>query len=141
VSRQFVRKFTPEKREEFFATLAAGKSPTAASAAAGITRQYAYLLRREDPDFKALWDDAVEAGTDLMEDESHRRAVEGIMRPVFYQGDECGHVREFSDTLMIVNLKARRPDKYRERVSNEHTGKDGQPLLAIITRVRRAGDT
>jgi hypothetical protein len=119
VSRQVVRKFTPEKREEFFATLAAGKSPTAASAAAGITRQYAYKLRREDPDFLALWDDAVEAGTDLMEDESHRRSVEGIMRPVFHRGEECGHVREFSDTLMIVNLKARRPDKYRENIKQD----------------------
>lgn len=122
MSRQPVRKFTPEKREEFFATLAAGKSPTAASAAAGITRQYAYQLRREDPEFLALWDDAVEAGTDLMEDESHRRSVEGIMRPVFYQGDECGHVREFSDVLMIVNLKARRPDKYRENIKQDVSG-------------------
>lgn len=49
-----------------------------------------------------------------LEDEAHRRAFEGVDKPVFYQGDECGTIREYSDTLAIFLLKAHNPEKYRE---------------------------
>ena len=44
-----------------------------------------------------------------------RRASEGTLKPVFYQGKMCGEIREYSDTLLIFLLKARRPETYRER--------------------------
>ena len=42
-----------------------------------------------------------------MEDEAVRRAVEGVPRPVFYQGQIVGAVQEYSDELLIRMLKAR----------------------------------
>lgn len=57
-----------------------------------------------------------------MEDEAFRRAVNGTEKPV-YQGKELvGHVREYSDTLMIFMLKARRPEKFKDRVASEISG-------------------
>jgi hypothetical protein len=59
--------------------------------------------------------DAIDEGTDVLEDEVFRRAREGVEKPVFYEGVECGTVRVYSDTLAIFLLKGRRPDKFKER--------------------------
>jgi hypothetical protein len=63
-----------------------------------------------------------------LEDEAHRRAFDGTLEPVFHQGDECGTVRKYSDTLAIFLLKAHAPDKYRESSRMELTGANGGPV-------------
>ena len=90
---------------------------------AGFGRRSAYGWRDDDESFAADWEAAVETGTDLMEDEMRRRAIDGIDEPKFHDGQVCGYVRKYSDTLLIFALKARRPDKYRERSEIAHTGK------------------
>jgi transposase-like protein len=115
-------KRTAEKEQILLDMLSTGKSVYKAASAAGIARSTAYEWRDSDPEFKARWDEALEAGIDAMEDEAHRRAVEGVDKPVFYQGEVCGEVREYSDTLLIFQLKARRPEKYRENVNLNHSG-------------------
>jgi hypothetical protein len=97
-------KRTPKKRELFLSALAEGCSITAACERAVIVRSTAYDWRKTDAAFAAAWDDALEAGTDTLEDEAVTRAKDG------------------SDTLLIFLLKARRPDKYKDRVSTEHAG-------------------
>lgn len=113
---------TPKNREKFLDALSKGSSVTKAAAAAGMTRQGFYKARKTDEQFADDWDEAVEQGTDLLEDEALRRASGGTLKPVFYQGVKCGQVREYSDTLMIVLLKARRPEKYRELKDVKHSG-------------------
>ena len=58
----------------------------------------------------------------LREDEADRRAVEGTLRPVFHKGNICGHVREYSDSLLAIQLKAGNPDRYADRQKVEHRG-------------------
>jgi hypothetical protein len=101
---------TPEKRAAFLTKLADGDSVTAACKAAGMSRVTAYEWRNTDEQFKKDWDDALEAGTDTLEDVAKKRA------------------KRQSDTLLIFLLKARRPDKYKDRVSNEHHGPNGGPI-------------
>lgn len=84
---------------------------------AGISRQTAYTWRKEDADFNAAWDLALADSSDVLEEEAWRRAVQGVDKPVFYQGDECGVVREYSDSLMALLLKANNPAKFRENIS------------------------
>lgn len=84
-------------RERFLDALEAGLSIAAAARAAGVGRQTVYDWRRREPEFGAAWDAAVETGTDRLEDEAHKRALTQ------------------SDTLMIFLLKARRPEKFRDR--------------------------
>lgn len=110
----------------FLVALAKSGNVTKAAAAAKITRSTAYLLKREASDFAEAWDEAIEEAGDLLELEARRRAVSGVKEPVFYQGEECGYVRKYSDTLLIFLLKGAKPEKYRERF--EHTGKDGKPI-------------
>lgn len=93
---------------------------------AGIERATVYLWR-SDPAFEVLFEHARKQAVSVLEDEAHRRAMVGVDEPVFYKGVPCGAVRKYSDTLLIVLLKANAPDKYRER--QEITGKDGGPVL------------
>jgi hypothetical protein len=120
---------TPEKRRELFlAQLRKEPNITRAAHAAGYTRQYAYQLREADPDFAEAWKEALEESVDLAESEMHRRAFKGTVKPVFHQGERCGGIREYSDTLAIFLMKAHRPEKYRETVRNELTGANGGPI-------------
>jgi hypothetical protein len=111
-------KRTSTREGQFLAALAAGWSVTKAAEAIGIARRTAYDWRDTGADFAKLWDDAVEAGTDLMEDEAVRRAVEGVPRPAFYQGQIVGSIQEFSDFLLDRQLRARRKAKYSDRVES-----------------------
>jgi transposase len=97
-------KRTPEMEQAFLDALCDGYSVNRAAKAAGIGRRTAYEWRDADPEFKQRWLEAVEAGTDTLEDEARDRAM------------------DTSDTLLIFTLKARRPEKYRENVNLNHSG-------------------
>ncbi len=130
-------KRTPKKVEAFLDGLSAGLSVTGACEQAVIGRRTVYEWREQDPDFAANWDAALEAGTDILEDEARRRAVEGVEEPVFYQGKPVGQVRKYSDVLLIFLLKGRRPEKFKDRVAHggDETGppiKHGVSALEII---------
>ena len=94
---------------------------TAACRAVGVCRPTPYNHRDDNPEFAAKWDAIAEEVADAMEQELYRRAVEGVEKPVFFQGDEVATVREYSDTLLIFGLKGARPEKYRERTETRHT--------------------
>jgi hypothetical protein len=115
-------------RDRFIEALASGASVRGACEAAGIGRRTAYDMRDADEAFRAAWDLAIDEGTDLMEDEAYRRAVHGTAKPVYQGGKKVGTVQEHSDTLMVFMLKARRPEKFKDRGAVELTGKDGGPI-------------
>jgi len=93
-----------------------------------ISRGQVYDWIRSDPDFASKIKELkpVAKGTYLgaLEQEAHRRAVEGVLEPVFYKGELVEHVRKFSDVLLIVLLKANAPEKYIDRsaVDNKLSG-------------------
>lgn len=109
------RKTPDKKRQKFIEELRTGLSVSASAANAGVSRSAMYEQRKTDEPFAQAWDDAIEEGTDALEDEAIRRGKEGTEKPVFHQGKEVGTIREYSDTLLIFMLKGRRPGKFRER--------------------------
>lgn len=121
-------KLTPEKKSAFLHVLAETCNVTRAAAAIGVARITVYEWRDNDLEFAAAWDKAKAVGVEGLEDEAHRRAFEGTDRPVFYQGAECGAVREYSDTLAIFLLKAHKPDRYRENSKLELSGPNDGPV-------------
>jgi hypothetical protein len=127
-----VTKVTAKKKAEFCDALAETANVTKAALATGISRREWYRTRDEDAEFRKAWDAALELGTDALEDEAVRRAHEGTLRPVFYQGQECGAIREYSDTLLIFVLKARRPEKFKERSAQEIFGPNSTPVAPVI---------
>jgi hypothetical protein len=118
-----VTKRTPALEKIFLEQLAAGYSVTASAWTIGVHRMAAYrwrdlslATRQEDgsflDDFCVRWDDAMEAGVDRLEDEAHRRAARGVEKPVYQGGVMVGTITEYSDTLMQVMLKGKRPSRY-----------------------------
>ena len=103
---------------KFLAELARRGIVKDACRAAGIGRKTAYRRKSDDAVFAEAWKDALEDSADVMEREAFRRAVEGVERPVFQGGEKIGVVREYSDSLLTLMLKANRPNKYRERAES-----------------------
>lgn len=106
----------------FLSALTEGKSVTDAAQAAGIAVNAAYSLRRSNREFRSAWKRAADLGTSMLEQEAYRRAYHGTDEPVFFKGEVCGTVRKYSDGLMTLLLKARKPEKYRDMVEQ---GKGG----------------
>jgi hypothetical protein len=128
------------RRKLFLEALATGASITAAARAAGVDRRTPYKWRDGVPAFDEEWVSHLEAGTDALEDEGRRRAMEGTKRPIYHGGKRVGFVTEHSDQLMMFLLRARRPEKYRERQAIEHSGPDGGPIRfmpALTITVRK----
>ena len=128
---------TREEIAAFLGALAECGNVSAASKAVKLSRAALYEHRQLDADFAKAWDEAVQIGAYGLEDEARRRAYEGTARPVYHGGVEVGAVREYSDTLMIFLLKGAMPDKYKDRVANEHSGDIGVRELSDTERAAR----
>ena len=70
---RFVR--TYKARKIFLDRLAVGDSVSAAARAAGAEPKNFKAWRNSDPDFASDWDDAIEEGTDFIEDVATERAL------------------------------------------------------------------
>ena len=123
-----------KKQADFLAYFSELASVTKAAKKAKVPRCNIYLWLKEDKTFKELYEFACVEALGALEDEAVRRAYEGTIKPVYQGGKKVGGIREYSDTLLTVLLKARAPEKYKERVHQEQTGKDGGPIKHEIKR-------
>lgn len=133
------------EREAFLCAYSTCGNVTSACKAAGVHRNSHYNWMH-DPEYAAAFEIAKRYAVDTLRREAWRRATEGVDEPQFYQGQVCGAVRKYSDTLLIFLLKGVAPEEFRERY--EHSGPGGGPiqhvhakdnsddLLAEIERVR-----
>lgn len=87
-----------------------------------------------DVDFSFMRREAERAADELVEAEIQRRGRDGTLKPVYYKGKVVGHVREFSDQLLIFHAKMRMA-KYRNldnKVEVEHSGTVNVDHLSAI---------
>jgi hypothetical protein len=116
---------TPDAQAKFLEGLAKGLSATGAAQLAGVARHSVYRWRAADPEFAKAWDDAIEAGTDILEDEVLRRALEGTQEPaismgkVVFQDGAPLLLRKYADGLAQFLLRGRRREKYSDRVQQD----------------------
>ena len=115
----------------FLAFLARNGNVTLSAQEAGIARATAYDALQTDKVFSQAWEDAMEQASDVLEREAWRRAAEGVDQPVFYRGEVVGHVRKYSDVLLMFLLNGARPDKYRERLATPSAGKTEEADAAL----------
>ena len=84
---------------------------------AKVGRSSHYEWMEDNPAYRAAFEAAKEDAADTLEAEVYRRAVTGVRKTAgWYRGKAGGHVREYSDLLLMFQLKAMRPEKFRERV-------------------------
>jgi hypothetical protein len=103
----------------FLKVLAEGSSVEMACRAAGTTRHTATKQRKADKEFADQWDQAMEAGTDILEQVAMHRA------------------KDYSDQMLMFLLKARRPAIYGDRQRLEHVRidyTDAQQELEVMAR-------
>lgn len=107
-------RITRASKDAFLDRIAAGYSINKATEAAGHHRTSWYGLRDRDETFAAAWAAAAAQGevvrNDVIRDEIRRRAIDGVDEPVYYQGNVVGHVRRYSDTVLLAMANAHLPD-------------------------------
>jgi hypothetical protein len=112
-------------KQAFLEAVAQGLTVTKAAQRAGRPRMYFYEQRRIDEQFRLEWADANEQGSDLLEEEARRRAVEGVSQPHYDKDGNLKYVKvEYSDTLLIMLLKAARPAKFRDSFKADASDED-----------------
>lgn len=115
-------KRTLAKDKRFFAALRKTGHITASAKTAGYSRRVVYNYKENDEEFAEEWEDALKEYTEELEAEADRRAKEGYLEPIYYQGKKVGTVRKYSDPLLIFRLKALDSEKYRDLKGVKHDG-------------------
>ena len=120
-------KVTPELQEQFFEALAELGNMSKAAEAVEVSSSTMFNYKRDNLEFKSRCREAMLMYAEsVLLAEVDRRAVEGVNKPVFYQGWKCGHIREFSDSLLMFRVKGLLTEYATER--REVTGANGGPL-------------
>lgn len=99
---------TDRAREAFIAIFSETCNVSEGARAAGVDRSTVYRWREADPRFAAAWDEAEQVAIDSLEKVAWDRAKGGV-----------------SDRMLEILLKAHRPDKFKDRVAAEISGKIG----------------
>ncbi|MGZ4870031.1 MAG: hypothetical protein ACXV2F_06715 [Halobacteriota archaeon] len=100
-------------RPRFLAALSLTNSVCAACRAAKVNYRTARWHRENDEHFSRQCDEAEERAVQLLVDSCWRSAIEGDLKPIFWQGIQCGFVREYDGKLRIEMLRAYRPAKFK----------------------------
>jgi hypothetical protein len=104
----------PHKRAFLVGIAELGRITTAAKFA-GVSRRIHYCWLADDPEYVIAFEKAKKYRGDTIEDALYHRGVEGIDRPLTYEGQLTGDVvKEYSDPCLILLAKGERPEKYRD---------------------------
>jgi len=111
-----------KKRRVFLEVLAKTGRVAEAARAVGYTdtatlQQY----RRNDEEFAEAWEHALESAAHVLEEEAVRRAIEGVLEPVYYKGEVAGYKTNHSDSLLMFLLRGLKPGVYRENQRGSDT--------------------
>jgi hypothetical protein len=111
-----------DRRAAFLIALGETGNISVAARRAKTPRRTIYNWKDIDPLFAAEWEAAARLGDDALEDEAVRRAKDGTLKPIYQGGVKVGTVREFSDALMSLLLKSRKPEKFKDRLATTYAG-------------------
>lgn len=104
-----------KKRKAFLVALAETGQVTKAARAVGYTNtSFLHRMRRNDEAFAEEWKQAEDAAGDFLIEEARRRAVEGVLEPIYYKGEVAGYKTNHSDALLMFIIRGLRPETYRD---------------------------
>lgn len=119
---------TPEQRQEdFLKAFAETCNITDAARLAKIARDTHYGWLGKSPGYAKRFERQRKIAGDELEAEAIRRAYTGYDEPVYYQGEVCGYIRRYSDSLMQFLLRGMMSERYGVQ-RQEVSGPAGQPL-------------
>ncbi len=88
---------------------------------AGCSYGFVMAWKKSDPIAENAINEAVAAGTSVLESAMIRRAVKGVKEPIVSGGAIIGYKRKFSDGLLEFALKARDPGTYGTKIDVNKT--------------------
>ena len=106
--------WTATRQHAFIAALSESGCVEEACAAVRMTSRSAYKLRAR-PDastFRQAWDVALDYAIRRLGDAAMSRALHGVPRPIFYQGEQIGERRHYDERLTMFLLRYRDPVRY-----------------------------
>lgn len=152
---ELLKKLKPRQRALLRAYVQTGRISVAARAAK-MDRAAHYHWLHHDENYVRAWEVACVMAAENLEDEAVRRAYEGVPEPVVFQGnftyphknddgspdlDRPLCVRKYSDTLLALLLKGKKPEVYRDKQDIALSTPNGIQTDAKIEVVfRRPGD-
>lgn len=126
--------WTPERQRAFIEALAATGCVAEAARAVGVSENSAYRLRR-DPradGFRLAWTLALDCGLQRLADRATSRAMHGVPRPIFHNGEQVGEWRHFDERLTMFLLRARDPSRFGHWVGREETERDQDLAVRLL---------
>jgi len=73
----------------------------------------------------------------VLEQEVRRRAVEGIEEAVYSGGEQVGTVRRFSDRLLALLMRARKPDEFGDKLAVSGELRTGAPTVIEVRHTQQ----
>lgn len=73
-----------------------------------------------DKEFASEMQEALVIYAESVQEELHRRAIDGVEENVYFQGEVCGQKTNYSDALLTTLVKAKSPE-FREKLSVDTT--------------------
>lgn len=134
--------FTEERREAFYRLLEETGVLNYSAYSVGVHPKTEYTYRLSNAEHAARVEECIEKYRQSIESEIYRRGVEGINKPLVFQGRLTGDtVREYSDPLLMFKAKRHIPE-YREKIdvnqTTRHEGGAPAPLdVRSMTREQR----
>ena len=106
--------WTPERQIDFIEALAESGCVVEACGRVGMSPTSAYGLRRrvDAQSFRIAWDCALDFAIRRLSDAAFSRALNGVVRPVFYQGEQVGERVYHDERLTMFILRYRDPQRY-----------------------------
>jgi hypothetical protein len=106
--------WTAERQIAFIEKLADCGSVSAACEHVGMSRESARRLRRRPCGraFRDAWDAALDCSYAEVEESAMERSRKGVVRPVFYQGEQVGEWRHYDERLTMFLLRFRRRHRF-----------------------------
>lgn len=121
-------KFDDEQKETYLVALSEHGQRMAAAAAAGVSLQCVRDHLKNDPDFAAAFDQALQAYRDKVVNVAQKLALEGIKRPIIgglHKDEVVAHEMVYATNILAMELKRVEPgyrDKQVEQASDETPG-------------------
>ncbi len=76
------------------------------------TSAYGLRARLDAQGFRYAWDAAQDHAIQRLADAALSRAIHGVPRPVFFQGEQIGERRHYDERLTMFLLRYRDPNRY-----------------------------
>lgn len=115
---------TEEQRRLYLSYLETSGRKRNSAMLAGVDPARIQWLVKKDDEFAALEAAAMEGYKELIHASIHDRAINGVERGVYYQGERIAVERHFSDTLLLALAKAYDP-RFRDHVQVDANVKAG----------------